>query len=69
MTTPGPGDPETWPAHTGHPNDPRRPDDVECPMCGGPTDADGCTGEDDECDYLWPEPDYEAMLDDGRWVR
>ena len=27
MNMPGPGDPETWPACTGHPNDPRAPDD------------------------------------------
>ena len=28
MTLPGPGDPETWPAYTGHPNDPRRGSDI-----------------------------------------
>lgn len=27
MTSYGPGDPETWGAPTGHPNDPRTPDD------------------------------------------
>ena len=26
-TLPGPGDEATWPAYTGHPNDPRAPDD------------------------------------------
>ena len=43
---PGPGDPATWPAYTGHPNDPRRddlydepeiadPDEHPCPTCAG----------------------------------
>lgn len=26
---PGPGDPETWPPYTGHPNDPRADDEED----------------------------------------
>lgn len=64
-TMPGPGDPATWPAFAGHPNDPRHPGDAECPDCGGPADAEGCA--DDDCGYRWPEPDYEAMAEDRGW--
>lgn len=63
-TMPGPGDPETWGAPTGHPHDPRHLLDVECPGCDGPADEHGCA-DDDDCGYRWPEPDYEAMIDDG----
>lgn len=64
-TMPGPGDPVTWPAFTGHPNDPRHPgDDGECSWCGCPLDDDGeCS---DGC-YGPPEPDYEAMAEDRGW--
>jgi hypothetical protein len=35
---PGPGDPETWPASTGHPNDPRTEDTYgPCHICGEET--------------------------------
>lgn len=61
---PGPGDPATWPAPTGHPNDPRTPDPVECPDCG-----ELMAARCEHCGWEPPEPDYEAMLDDGRWVR
>lgn len=30
---PGPGDVTTWPAYSGHPNDPRAPLEFECPDC------------------------------------
>ena len=60
MTLPGPGDPETWGPPTGHPNDPRTPDEAECSDCGEPIAAPEC-----ECGWAAPEPDYEAMLDDG----
>ena len=32
ITSFGPGDPETWPAPTGHPNDPRT-EDIRCIDC------------------------------------
>lgn len=35
-TTPGPGDPETWPACAGHPDDP-----PDCAVCWRPTDTPG----------------------------
>ena len=57
MTLPGPGDPETWGPPTGHPNDPRTPDPVDCPGCDGLAGPDGCA-EDDDCGWRWPEPDY-----------
>ena len=61
MPLPGPGDPATWPAFAGHPNDPRHPDDDECPDCGEIMLAhDGCDG----CGWTPPEPDYEAMEND-----
>lgn len=54
-TMPGPGDPATWPAYSGHPNDPRGGFDGEpaivCPWCG--EDHPGRLGpavEDDLCD-------------------
>lgn len=57
MTRYGPGDPETWPAPTGHPNDPRTVDS-RCPDCDGPLDyLDGCPA----CGW-YDEPDYEQML-------
>lgn len=57
MTLPGPGDPATWPAYTGHPNDPRNDSDDDCPACGELLTAyDGCRG----CGWLPPEPDYGA---------
>jgi len=35
MTSFGPGDPQTWPAPTGHPNDPRTGGSgLECHLCG-----------------------------------
>jgi hypothetical protein len=41
----GPGDPQTWPAYAGHPNDPRAPlaeDCVECCGVGQVDDGDWC---------------------------
>lgn len=67
---PGPGDPETWPAFAGHPNDPRHPGDAECPDCDELLDEDGCCPE---CGWSVPEPDYEAIAEaraealDGGW--
>ena len=45
MPLPGPGDPATWPAFDGHPNDPRHPGDDEPPM----PDCDLCPREADWC--------------------
>lgn len=60
--TPGPGDPETWPAPTGHPNDPRTDED-RCPDCDEELLAvDGCRG----CGWEPIEPDYEQMMEDRR---
>lgn len=55
---PGYGDPETWGAPTGHPNDPRTEGDYECPLCDAPATLNGCS----ECNYRLPEPDYEDAL-------
>lgn len=60
MTMPGPGDPETWPPPTGHPNDPRTADPDECPSCEeSMIDPEGCAA----CGWAPPEPDYEAMME------
>lgn len=60
---PGPGDGETWPAPTGHSNDPRTDTsyDDECPICYEPLGT---------CEHVTeaPEPDFEAMQGDmQRW--
>jgi hypothetical protein len=49
----GPGDPQTWPGHTGHANDPCNDDDI-CPGCDDPCDA--------TCGWEPTEPDWEEML-------
>ena len=57
MTTPGPGDPETW----GRPwrgGDPRLPDPIDCPGCDGMTDPTGC-----RCGWV-PDVDDDPGFDD-----
>ena len=61
MTAPGPGDPETWGPPTGHPQDPRTPDPIDCPACDdGMIDVEGCAA----CGWTPPEPDLEPEYDD-----
>ena len=64
MTAYGPGDPATWPAYTGHANDPRNDDD-ECPDCDTVLTDGGC----DACGWGPSEPDYEPDDPPGRMLR
>jgi len=49
---PGPGDPETWPSYSGHPNDPRAPADYGiCPRCLYETSNTACLLNHKMCEY------------------
>ena len=59
MTTPGPGDPETW-GPIWHGGDPRLPDPIDCPACDeGMIDVEGCAA----CGWV-PDVDDDPGFDD-----